>query len=353
MASTSGSGPRTENPHPSGFAVLPVHVLLDQDLNATDVRVLLALSSFVGGPEGSCFPSMRTISARAGGITKRQLARVFNGYSSENTRHPGLVERGYVEVLVRAPRSNVYTLRFDRWGSRKNPDTDVTPPAEVNPDTSVTVTPTAVSPSIKGREQNHQNNNTPQPPASGGRRLTRDDKVRIGRIRKHIERQARAELGCELCGVKVKASDREIFVQDGAISEWVSPWVDVRETRETVLGDLKPIEGEPDEEATDAFASLLTELRQTTRPSDMKYWILPLEPVRVRESSGELVLELGCPDPSHAKWVRDFFLPSGCSYVLDGIAMTVRVGVIERPWSEERVSLYHRSCAPDTEDKCE
>ena len=137
MSSTSGGGTRTENPHPSGFAVLPVHVLLDQDLNATDVRVLLALSSFVGGPDGSCFPSMRTISARAGGITKRQLARVFNGYTSDRY-HPGLVERGYVEILVRAPRSNVYTLRFDRWGSKKTPDIDVTPSPEVDPDTSVT-----------------------------------------------------------------------------------------------------------------------------------------------------------------------------------------------------------------------
>ena len=149
--------------------------------------------------------------------------------------------------------------------------------------------------------------------------------------------------------MKVQASDREILIEDGAISEWVSPWVGVQETVPTILGDLKPIEGEPEKAAVDAFASLLDQLSMATRPSDMKYWIQPLEPVRVRELGNALVLELGCPDPSHQKWVRDKFLASGCSYVLDGRTMTVRVGVIERPWSEERWALYHRECVPSAE----
>ena len=165
MSSTIHSGSAPETPHSSGFAVLPIFVLEDPDLGDHEIRVLLALSSYTGS-SGSCWPSLRTLATRCGGCSKRQLARIFNGYTRGEGRVAGLVEKGYVRVELRQSRSNVYRLNFDRWTGRQGGDTSVTDSCLEPPDTRVGEGTRAIP--YKGSRTRPEEQHTPQPPASGG-----------------------------------------------------------------------------------------------------------------------------------------------------------------------------------------
>lgn len=361
MSSTSDGSERLENPHPLGFAVLPVHVLLDPDLSATDVRVLLALSSFVGGPGGSCYPSLRTISARAGGITKRQLARVFNGYSSGGQRNPGLVERGYVEVQVRAPRSNVYTLRFDRWGPKKEGDKNVAPASPSDPDTHDRVTPTPVSPSYIEKEQDHRNNTPPNPPQAGGqdmtakapngRRLTRDER----KLYEHFDKVSRSALphdgSCLYCSERIDTSGEWTVsvADDGRLRRLAPAVIPVpAPPTVTICGDLEPLEGSPSDETLRAWSEVLEEILPKLRASDLRYWIKPLRPLRITQGEdGRELLELAAPDEAHAVWTsRLLEEKEGAGYSIDNRELGVQVGVEKHEWHVEEDSGAHFDCAP-------
>jgi hypothetical protein len=196
MSSTIHSGSAPETPHSSGFAVLPIFVLEDPDLGDHEIRVLLALSSYTGS-SGSCWPSLRTLATRCGGCSKRQLARIFNGYTRGEGRVAGLVEKGYVRVELRQSRSNVYRLNFDRWTGRQGGDTSVTDSCLEPPDTRVGEGMAHVPSHIKEVEQDQKNNTPPNPPPAGGR-LKRSDIKRLEQFERALE-QATAGHECAAC----------------------------------------------------------------------------------------------------------------------------------------------------------
>ena len=93
-----------------GFSAIPSALVADPGISNAELRVLLALVAHAG-PDNTCWPGVPRI-ARIVHVGERQARRVLKD----------LVEKGYVEKKLRrrddgACTSNVYRLRFARWGN--------------------------------------------------------------------------------------------------------------------------------------------------------------------------------------------------------------------------------------------
>lgn len=111
MSNTPDAGSR---PVPAvvlhGFSAIPSALVADPGISNAELRVLLALVAHAG-PDNTCWPGVPRI-ARIVHVGERQARRVLKD----------LVKKGYVEKKLRrrddgACTSNVYRLRFARWGN--------------------------------------------------------------------------------------------------------------------------------------------------------------------------------------------------------------------------------------------
>lgn len=100
-----------------GFAVIPIWLVRDPDVDTYTKMVYLALSSRVG-PDGTCFPSQARLAMEAS-CSERQVRRALTT----------LKERGLIEqwlVKTEHGRRAHYRLLTDRFG-RGGPDSQSGP----------------------------------------------------------------------------------------------------------------------------------------------------------------------------------------------------------------------------------
>ena len=366
MTSTISSGTAPETPQVSGFAVIPIHILQDPQLGDHEVRVLLALSSYTGR-DGSCWPSLRALAERTGGSSKRQLARIFNGYTRNGERIPGLVAKGYVTIEQRPTRSNVYRLNFDRWSGRttlsdqevrrvlrqvkEGGDTGDTHSSVPGTDIGAREEVAQVSPLYK--EQHQENKRPPQPPRERGGRMTREHRRQWEAAEHRTQELMQFQPGgCRVCGEAWDGSlvEEELY-PSGELREYVSPLTTRPFEIKSWRGDIEPRPEYPGTQVCPEELQLWNELAneitsRAPRRSLVRYWFKPLTFVRFAHVDGRTVAELAAPDEAHASFMRDSEDTAWArgSFTVDGEEIHVRYGVVIHEWAETHNEVCHTRC---------
>jgi len=88
-----------------GFVMIPIRLLQDATITASQLKVMAALMKFCHAGRQYCFPKIETI-ARVTSMSRRQTVRVLHA----------LCDRRLINISYQHNRPNIYWLKID-WES--------------------------------------------------------------------------------------------------------------------------------------------------------------------------------------------------------------------------------------------